>query len=190
MPHNTPMDVVAGLIGATTMVLPGISGSYMLLVMDQYDRVIGAIDDRDFGIIIPVGIGAVAGVVALSNALKYLLHHYERATIGFLLGMLLGSVLGLWPFGREPGKKALAKRTATELRAFAQERGIAGLDVVPDEQAARYILENWSRRSADDYDAGRVVRAALMLIVGFAATFALSRGSPGDERTSAVERGP
>lgn len=177
MPHNTPMDLAAGVIGATTMVLPGISGSYMLLVLDQYDRVIGAIDDRDFGIIIPVGIGAVAGIVALSNALKYLLHHYERATVGFLLGMLLGSVLGLWPFGREPGKKALAKRSAAELRAFGTERGVTGLDAVPDDTVARHILENWGGRTADAYGAGRVIRAVLMLILGFVTTMALSRGA-------------
>ena len=85
VPQNTVVDVVAGVVAATTMVLPGISGSYMLLIMGQYDRVVGAVDRLDFSIIVPVGIGAVAGIVVLSNALKYLLHHYQRVTLCFLL---------------------------------------------------------------------------------------------------------
>jgi len=149
LPRNTTMDVVAGLVGSTTMVLPGISGSYMLLVMNQYDRVLGAVDDLRQGIwsawsiIIPVGIGAVIGIVGLSNLLKVLLRRYEKATLGFLLGLLLGSVLGLWPFGRAPTEKILEKRNDVELRAYAQSRGMAGADDLEATALVEHVLLGW-----------------------------------------------
>ena len=149
LPRNTTMDVVSGLIGSTTMVLPGISGSYMLLVLDQYDRVLGAVDDLRQGtwsalsIIVPVGIGAVIGIVGLSNLLKVLLHRYEKATLGFLLGLLLGSVLGLWPFGRAPTEKILEKRNDVELRAYAQSLGMTGTDNLEATGLVEHIVLGW-----------------------------------------------
>ena len=175
LPNNTAMDVFAGMVGAITMVLPGISGSLMLQVLDQYDRVIGAIHDRSFAIIIPVGIGAIAGVVILSNTLKYLLHHYERATVGFLLGMLLGSVLALWPFGRMPGQKALENRTVAERRALAEKHRVPRVAEAPDSELATVIRENWKDRTASDYRPGDIAAVGVMLVIGFAGTFLLAR---------------
>lgn len=179
MPRNTVMDVVAGVVGATTMVLPGISGSYMLLIMDQYDRVIGAIADLKHGqfaslkIIIPVGIGVVIGVVGLSNLLKWLLRRWESATLGFLLGLLLGSVLGLWPFGRAPTEKILSSRTDVELVAFAHRHGIE-LDTEPTAPApADQIRNRWQHRTVSDYPPKQIAGAVIMLVAGFACTLAL-----------------
>jgi putative membrane protein len=104
-PHNPPMDFVSGVVGSTTMVLPGISGSLMLLVMDQYDRVMGAINPPDLRIIAVAGLGGIVGVIGLSNILKWLIKRYSSATHGVLMGLLLGSPLCLWPFppdGQEP----------------------------------------------------------------------------------------
>lgn len=175
LPNNTAMDVFAGVVGAITMVLPGVSGSLMLQVLNQYDRVIGAIHDRSFAIIIPVGIGAVAGVVILSNALKYLLHHYQRATVGFLLGMLLGSPVALWPFGRKPGEKALENRSVAELRTFAIDHAIPGASGTDDSDLRALILEGWKNRERNDYAPASIATVSAMLLVGFAATFALAR---------------
>lgn len=149
VPRNTGMDLVSGVVGSTTMVLPGISGSYMLLVLNQYDRVIGAVDDlrqQDWAalwVVVPVGIGAVVGIVGLSNLLKFLLHRYEKVTLGFLLGMLLGSVLGLWPFGRPPTEKILEKRSDQELLAYAEGLGIEGARGLSDRELADHILIAW-----------------------------------------------
>ena len=49
-------------------------------------------------VVIPVGIGVVAGIVGVSNLLKWLLRRFEKPTLGILLGLLLGAVIGLWPF--------------------------------------------------------------------------------------------
>ncbi len=104
---------LAGLAGASAMILPGLSGGYLLLLMGQYVPILDAIDKfkdalsaRDvgaamepaIGVLLPVGLGVVVGVVLVGNLLKFLLNRYRKATLGFLLGLLIGSVAGLWPF--------------------------------------------------------------------------------------------
>ena len=179
LPHNMGMDFVNGLVGATTMVLPGISGSYMLLVMGQYERVVGAVSDLNLRIIVPVGIGAVLGIAGLSKLLKYLLHRHHRVTVGVLLGILLGSVLGLWPFGRTPSERALERRPAAELREFAASWRIAGVEQVTDADLAEHIRASWETRGRRGYSAGVVATAVGLAVVGFAGTYSVSRGRSG-----------
>jgi putative membrane protein len=112
------MLLIAGIAGASAMILPGISGGYLLLVLGQYVPILSAVDlfrqglssfdvplllDVGVRVILPVGIGIVAGVVVVSNLLKYLLKKYHNATLGVLLGLLIGAVVGLWPFQEETG---------------------------------------------------------------------------------------
>jgi putative membrane protein len=107
------MLFIAGLAGAGAMILPGVSGGYVLLVLGQYVPILGAVDRfkdalgaQDFAsafdvglkVLTPVGLGVVIGIVAISNLLKFLLQRYEKATLGVLLGLLIGAVVGLWPF--------------------------------------------------------------------------------------------
>lgn len=197
MPHGTAMDLVSGVVGSTTMVLPGISGSYVLLVLDQYERVVGAVHDckeaavgRDMDalkaalmIIVPVGIGAVVGIVILSNVLKFLLHRHARPTVGVLLGILLGSVLGLWPFGKQPGEKALERRTPVELRAFADAWAIPDIPPVDphrdlDDDHATLVEAiglNWEKRGVPSYTPGKIGIALGCAAAGFVTTYALAR---------------
>lgn len=111
---NYLIDVFAGVLGVSAMVLPGISGAYMLLVIGRYEAILAAVsaakayaisggkegDLAALHVLIPVGIGVIVGLVGLSNFLKWLLHHYQKPTLGFLMGILLGSVIGIWPFDK------------------------------------------------------------------------------------------
>lgn len=106
------MYFIAGIAGASAMILPGVSGAYLLLILGQYVAILTAVSllkdglrGRDMSIImesmhvvIPVGLGVVIGVVAISNLVRFLLRRFHKATIGCLLGLLLGAVVGLWPF--------------------------------------------------------------------------------------------
>ncbi len=107
------MLFLAGVAGASAMILPGVSGGYLLLVMGVYVPILGgvsafkdalkakdvaAITDVGLHVILPVGLGVVIGVVVVSNVLAWLLKRYRRATLGVLLGLLVGAVVGLWPF--------------------------------------------------------------------------------------------
>ncbi len=103
---------VAGAAGAAAMILPGLSGAYLLLVLGQYAPILNAVDgllvalkDRDAGglvevagVLLPVLLGIVVGATVISNAVRLALHRFRQATLGVLLGLLLGAVVGLWPF--------------------------------------------------------------------------------------------
>jgi putative membrane protein len=108
-----PMFLFAGVAAASAMILPGVSGSYLLLIMDMYVPILsgvealkealkaadlGAAVEPVFQVVLPVGIGVVLGVVGVSNVLRVLLSRYEKATFGVLLGLLVGAVVGLYPF--------------------------------------------------------------------------------------------
>lgn len=94
------------------MILPGISGAYLLILLGQYESILMAIDETKkslqagsltdlatpMQVLIPVGLGVVLGVLIVSNLLKWLLAKYKQQTMGVLLGLLLGSVCGLYPF--------------------------------------------------------------------------------------------
>lgn len=111
--HHYPRDLAAGALGMSAMVLPGISGAYMLLVLDRYETILASISlAKDYAlsmgrrgdaavflsVLIPTAIGAIVSLVCLSNVLKWMLRRHEKPTLGLLLGILLGSVVGIWPF--------------------------------------------------------------------------------------------
>jgi putative membrane protein len=114
------MLLLAGVAGGSAMILPGLSGSYLLLVLGQYVVILGAIataadaaSARDWAaaavtlkVIVPVGVGVIVGIVGVSNVVKLCLDRFPRATLGFLLGLLLGAVVGLWPF-QQPSPEVL-----------------------------------------------------------------------------------
>ena len=104
---------VAGTAGAASMILPGISGGYLLLVLGQYVPILSAIDraadatvigdmtaarEPVLGVFLPVGLGMLVGIAGVANVLRWLLHAHPKGTLGFLLGLLVGVVVGLWPF--------------------------------------------------------------------------------------------
>lgn len=105
--------LLAGIAGASAMILPGVSGGYLLLVLGVYVPILAGVDafkegikaqdaavivDVGMSVVLPVGLGVLLGVVGVSNLLRWLLAKYEKATLGVLLGLLLGAVVGLWPF--------------------------------------------------------------------------------------------
>jgi len=105
--------LLAGIAGASAMILPGVSGGYLLLVLGAYIPILSGIEafkdglkgmdvqamtEPFIGVVVPVGLGVVLGVVGVSNILKVALEHYQQATLGSLLGLLVGAVVGLWPF--------------------------------------------------------------------------------------------
>jgi putative membrane protein len=133
------LTFLAGLAASSAMILPGVSGGYLLLLLGQYESILGTVDQLKRGllgdsttgagmdlalvfdamhVVIPLGIGVVGGVVGVSNLLKWLLERYEKATLGVLLGLLLGAVVGLWPFQTsqppEPGQVIKGQRVTPE----------------------------------------------------------------------------
>lgn len=126
LPQNFFIFFMGGVIGSSAMILPGISGSYLLLILGLYLPIISAISDFKAALVVfsvtkimsigleilmPFALGMLTGILALSNFLNFLLKHYQRATQTFLLGLLLGSVLGLYPFAPQSLDKLVRYQT-------------------------------------------------------------------------------
>ena len=170
----------AGAAGASAMILPGLSGGYLLLLMGQYVPILSGVDrlksaliardvaavvDVGLAVVLPVGIGVVAGVVVISNLVQWFFRRFEQATYGVLLGLLLGAVIGLWPFQRPvdpvPGE-TLIKGT-----------------VVTEANLADFDLEDYPTEFYRPAG-GQVAGALGLLGLGLAATLALARTQPSD----------
>ena len=145
----------------------------MLLVLGQYLTILGAIDQFKTAVVgagsagldwdqlvsplyvfVPLGIGVVVGVVGISNLIKALLVRYEKATLGVLLGLLIGAVFGLWPFQRGVAPKVgdvVSGRVMTP-------------DLIAQLPAEKYPLEEFS--PSGDQIAG----SAGLILAGFLVT--------------------
>lgn len=206
LPPTVPVFVAAGALAASSMILPGVSGSYVLLILGLYDVVVGSVRPSALGadlagslaVVVPVGIGAVLGIGLLSNGLRWFLHRFERPSHAVLLGLLVGSVLGLWPFqgpaypdlADEPRLDAVKALVAGEApETVSAETGVA-LDAA---EAARLVERYGERTSIElelmalDLDPyrptlGQVLISLATLLFGFVLTLAL--GGMGKGRRS------
>lgn len=90
--------VVAGAIAISAMLLPGVSGSFLLLTMGLYGTVMEGIKNLDFGLILQFGAGCAIGLFTFSRLLSWLFRHYYNATLQLLIGFIVGSLPLLWPW--------------------------------------------------------------------------------------------
>lgn len=101
-PTTTPdapwFTFVAGSIAICAMILPGISGSFVLLILGQYERILQAVMDKDFFTLALFASGCLVGILSFSRVVAFLLRRFHAATIGLLSGFMLGSVNELWPW--------------------------------------------------------------------------------------------
>ncbi|SDX14507.1 putative membrane protein [Lutibacter oricola] len=105
--NSSPLFMfLAGAIAICAMILPGISGSFILVLLGAYKPVLEAIHDRDFKTIAILGAGAVVGLLTFSKILKWLFSHYKNLTLAILTGFILGSLNKIWPW-----KETLTWRT-------------------------------------------------------------------------------
>ena len=173
---------LSGLAGASAMILPGISGGYLLLLLGQYVPILSAVSDfkdaltgspRDYALAwsamkvgIPVGLGVLVGVIGVSNLLRFLLDRYRKATLGLLIGLLLGAVAGLWPF-----QNAVPPRPGDTIKGT----------IVTAENASSFEADDWPTERFTP--SGAQVAICLALIAaGFGGTQLLGRigGKPRD----------
>lgn len=92
---------LGGAVAMATMILPGFSGSFMLVVMGVYFDIIAAVAALDIRVISIVALGCLAGLISLAKLIHFLLDNYYNITMSFLAGLMLGSLLALWPFQKQ-----------------------------------------------------------------------------------------
>ena len=101
-PTKTPDTMwfvfICGAIAVCTMILPGISGSFILVILGKYDYIMRAVSALDLPTLFVFALGCVVGILAFAKFLHWLLARYERSTMLVLIGFVLGSLVKVWPW--------------------------------------------------------------------------------------------
>ena len=151
VPVSTPNDpwflFLSGAVAICAMILPGISGSFILVLLGKYLFVLEAVNQRDFVVLFFVAFGACAGIVAFSRLLGWLLSRYHDLMVAVLTGLMLGSLRKVWPW-----KETIESR-------------LVGEKVVPIVQS-NFLPNHWS---------GEVASALGLMVLGLVAVFFLDR---------------
>jgi putative membrane protein len=141
---------LAGAIAICAMILPGISGAFILVLLGAYKPILTAVNDRDIKTIAVVGLGAIVGLLSFSKILKWLFAHYKNYTLAALTGFIIGSLNKIWPW-----KETLTWRTNSH-----------GVEVPFNQQSVSPF--------SFDGDA-QLVMAIVLAVVGFAIILGMER---------------
>lgn len=138
IPVTTPESwwfiYLCGIIGITAMILPGISGSFLLLILGKYEYITGAVKNPfliDNITIISVFLaGTVTGLLGFSKTLNWFLKHYHLQTMSFLTGILIGSMKKVWPW----------KEVLESVEIRGKMRVLREANVIPNEMNSESVL--------------------------------------------------
>ncbi|RDL42670.1 DUF368 domain-containing protein [Marinomonas piezotolerans] len=123
------MVFLAGMIAICAMILPGVSGSFLLLIMGMYGYVMEAVKSFDVVVICVFAVGALTGLLSFSKLLNWLLRNAKSLTLALLTGVMLGALVKVWPW-----KEVVTYIDVGDKRLPAQEQlmmpwNIANFDV-------------------------------------------------------------
>ncbi|WP_115660361.1 DUF368 domain-containing protein [Grimontia hollisae] len=156
MEFNMLTVFISGAIAICAMILPGISGSFILLLLGMYAPVLDAVKSLNLSILGLFAVGCLAGILSFSHVLSWLLRQYRGMTLAFLTGLLIGALGKVWPW-----KQAISFRTSS-----------SGEQVPLIEK----ILTPGSFETATGQDP-LVVTAIIMMVVGFVLVLGLEKVS-------------
>lgn len=102
IPVETPATplyfFLSGAIAICAMILPGISGAFILVLLGKYSQILSAVNDRDIATIVVVGLGCVLGLAVFSKLLHFLFSRFHDTVVAVLIGVMIGSLRKLWPW--------------------------------------------------------------------------------------------
>ena len=98
MPHDPLTLFWCAGVAITAMILPGISGAFILFILGQYKYILNAVKAFDIATLLPVAAGIVVGIMFFAHLLTWLLKRHHQATITLLVGFMIGSLWKIWPF--------------------------------------------------------------------------------------------
>ena len=161
---------LSGAIAICAMILPGISGSFILLILGKYQFIMGCISDLtsgvDFGhnllILGTFAVGAVIGILSFSRFLHWLLARWQKETMVILAGFIIGSLVKVWPWSNKDVivcSQFAGTSTFEETLAAAQGSGLSP-------EAARHIYETTVARYIDHIDP-MIGSAVIFALIGF-----------------------
>jgi len=124
--HDPLSLFFAGAIAICAMILPGISGSFILVLMGLYSYVLTAVKGLDLMVLLVFASGCVVGLVSFAGILRWLLTHWRDLTLAFLTGLMIGSLNKIWPW-----KETLTWRTNSQ----GQQEPLLQSNLWPDQFA-------------------------------------------------------
>ena len=131
IPNTEVYVFFTGSIAITAMILPGISGSFILLLLSKYEFIINAIKDFELRVIIVFAAGCIFGLIIFSRFLDYLFQNYKNKLLSLLSGFLIGSLIKIWPF---------RQNIETRLNSDGVEEAVVTQPVIPDLTEANSIV--------------------------------------------------
>jgi putative membrane protein len=145
IPRGVDLDpgfwLIAGsaAIAVCALVLPGVSGSYLLLALGMYAPTIAAVNDRDFGYLGTFVLGAIVGLGLFVGLLQWLLQNKTRITLVVMSGLMVGSLRALWPWQSETGE-ILAPQTngVLEIVLFVSGAAIVAALIFAEKKLIRF----------------------------------------------------
>ena len=116
---SLPYLFLSGALAICAMILPGISGAFILVLLGSYKTVLDAVHQRDLVVILSVGLGCVVGLLSFARVLKWMFKNYRVPTLALLTGFILGSLNKIWPW-----KEVLQTKDFGEKTMIVAERNI------------------------------------------------------------------
>lgn len=130
-----PFVFLSGALAICAMILPGISGSYILLLLGVYKPVLDAIHEKDIKLLTTLILGAIVGLLSFSRLLKWLFDHYQNITLATLTGFIIGSLNKIWPW-----KEILESEMINGKLKILQEKSIFPFDFQGDNQLVLAVV--------------------------------------------------
>lgn len=148
---SLPYLFMSGVLAICAMILPGISGAFILVLLGSYKTILDAVHERDIKIVLTVGVGAIVGLLSFARLLKWMFNHYKNITLALLTGFILGSLNKIWPW-----KKVLQTKTFGEKTIVVDD-----INILP----GAFAGDN------------QLMLAILLAILGFSLIFILERAA-------------
>jgi len=95
---SLPFLFLSGALAVCAMILPGISGAFILVLLGSYKTILDAVHERDLKIVITVTLGAIFGLLSFARLLKWMFSNFKNSTLALLTGFILGSLNKIWPW--------------------------------------------------------------------------------------------
>lgn len=164
VPVDTPESwwflILSGAVASVALILPGISGSFILLLMGKYQFVVSAVNDRNITVLILVAIGAGIGLISFAQVLSWLFKKYHNQTVALLTGFMIGSLWKIWPW-REATEWLTDNAGNFILDSEGHRRIIAESLLLPDVSTSAGITQ--------------LLIALVCMIIGFGAIMLIDR---------------
>lgn len=126
---SLPFLFLSGALAVCAMILPGISGAFILVLLGSYKTILDAVHEKDFIIIATVGFGAIIGLLSFAKILKWMFNNYKNITLSLLTGFILGSLNKIWPW-----KKVLETKTYGDKIITVKEANVSPFSFDGDPQ--------------------------------------------------------